>query len=274
MTYSPTMHVKQLDGSRCASANCVAAAHSMAVLYATNGAKLLTPTRIRDAYADFCPGIPFTEARDAVRSLGGPLMTVRWPVTWEVFTDVLAANHACDVSIVYSVLHGTAFDACRTFDGHHSVCVYPKKRPAAGGGFEFLVGDPLADGRPRVGGFQPKGPQWWPASLLKKATGASVGFGNVGCSIAPAPPILAVTRKAKCGGGFYRTGPTTTYTAKARIATGDVCTISATREGGPWSLVCGTAKSGTAWYRITAINGKSTATLYGVAAVFASKGWF
>ena len=41
--------------------------------------------------------------------------------------------------------------------------------------------------------------------------------------------------------------------------------------GGSWTTTCPKAASGTAWYRITSINGKSVASLYGVSYVYALK---
>ena len=86
--------------------------------------------------------------------------------------------------------------------------------------------------------------------------------------------IDVVTKVVACNGGVFRTGPGTGYTEKGPMTAGETVVVTSTRTGGAWTLTCGTHKTGTAWYRITAVNGKSVQSLYGVPAVFAAKGWF
>ncbi|HEX8025494.1 MAG TPA: glycoside hydrolase family 25 protein [Candidatus Limnocylindrales bacterium] len=59
------------------------------------------------------------------------------------------------------------------------------------------------------------------------------------------------------------------------IATSTLVTASGTVSGSSWSADCGgSTVSGSSWYSITAINGKSTSTLYGKSAVYAATGLF
>jgi len=44
--------------------------------------------------------------------------------------------------------------------------------------------------------------------------------------------------------------------------------------GGSWSATCGTAVSGSTWYAISAVDGTSVATLYGVSVAYAAAGLF
>lgn len=85
-----------------------------------------------------------------------------------------------------------------------------------------------------------------------------------------------VKRTVKCGGGAYRRGPGTGYAKFGTMKAGDVTMAAAGQAvpGGGWSLTCGTAKKGSSWWKIRAINGHAVSTLYGVPFVYAATGWF
>jgi len=87
--------------------------------------------------------------------------------------------------------------------------------------------------------------------------------------------VAPVKLAAACSGVKLRTGPSTTATAKARLTAGALVVATGTVTGKRWSATCGaTAASGTAWYRITSVNGKSVKALFGVAALYGAKGLF
>ena len=69
-----------------------------------------------------------------------------------------------------------------------------------------------------------------------------------------------------------RTGASTTSAIETRPATTARLTVVATVSGSHWSAVCPSAKSGSSWYRISAINGKSVASLYGRQYLYAATG--
>jgi hypothetical protein len=75
-----------------------------------------------------------------------------------------------------------------------------------------------------------------------------------------------------CSGVNVRTGTSTTAAVKARLATGAKLTVVATVSGSHWTTNCAGAKSGATWYRISAINGKSVASLYGRPYLYAATG--
>ena len=79
---------------------------------------------------------------------------------------------------------------------------------------------------------------------------------------------------AVCDGTALRTSPTLDSTVKARLPFGAKVVSNGTRSGGAWSITCPTAATGSAWYRIISVNGKSVSSLYGVAYLWASKGLF
>ena len=68
----------------------------------------------------------------------------------------------------------------------------------------------------------------------------------------------------KCNDINLRTGPATTYARKTQVDTGARLTMVAKVDGGSYSAQCGGAQSGHYWYRISAINGKTVKSLYGV----------
>ncbi len=77
-----------------------------------------------------------------------------------------------------------------------------------------------------------------------------------------------------CSGTALRTSPSLSGTVKARLAAGTRVVSNGTRSGGAWSISCPSTATGTAWYRIISVNGKSVQSLYGVSYLWASKGLF
>jgi GH25 family lysozyme M1 (1,4-beta-N-acetylmuramidase) len=71
-----------------------------------------------------------------------------------------------------------------------------------------------------------------------------------------------------------RSSTSTSAATKAILDTNMVVSVAAKVSGGSWSADCKTNVSGSTWYKITAVGGKSTSTLYGVSAVYAATGLF
>jgi GH25 family lysozyme M1 (1,4-beta-N-acetylmuramidase) len=83
-----------------------------------------------------------------------------------------------------------------------------------------------------------------------------------------------ITKYAACN-AYLRTSAATTATSKVLIKTDTKVTIATSVTGTSWSATCaGKALSGKYWYRISAINGKSVKTLYGVTYVYGASGLF
>jgi SpoIID/LytB domain len=82
----------------------------------------------------------------------------------------------------------------------------------------------------------------------------------------------STTMVPACSGVNVRTGTSTGSTAKARLATSATLTVVAKVSGSSWATSCPTAKSGSAWYRISAINGRTVSSLYGVSYLYAATG--
>ena len=77
---------------------------------------------------------------------------------------------------------------------------------------------------------------------------------------------------AACSGVNLRTGASTNSATKARLSTSAKVTVAATVTGSSWRATCSGAKSGTTWYRISHVNGRTVRSLYGVTSVFAASG--
>lgn len=71
-----------------------------------------------------------------------------------------------------------------------------------------------------------------------------------------------------------RASASTSATTKAIVDTNSVVSASAMVTGGTWSADCAGSVSGSSWYKITAVGGKSVSSLYGVSAVYAATGLF
>ncbi len=84
----------------------------------------------------------------------------------------------------------------------------------------------------------------------------------------------ATTMTPKCDYTNVRTGPGTSYAIKTALRLGTLVTVVATVSGGSYGTTCGTWVSGSSWYRISAINGRSTSSLYGVSYVYGATNLF
>jgi hypothetical protein len=88
---------------------------------------------------------------------------------------------------------------------------------------------------------------------------------------APKDVLGATVSKTTLCPANVRTSASLTASIKALIAKGTRVSVAATVSGGHWRTSCpGTSVSGTSWYRISAINGTSVKTLYGVSYVYAA----
>jgi len=90
-----------------------------------------------------------------------------------------------------------------------------------------------------------------------------------------APPVAAADSDyaANCSTRL-RESSSTSATTLATMPTGTIVTVAATVPGESWSTTCVTAVSGSTWYAITAVDGTSVTTLYGVGVAYAASGLF
>ena len=86
--------------------------------------------------------------------------------------------------------------------------------------------------------------------------------------------LAATTVTPKCDAVNLRTGPSTTYAKKTSVNTGAILTVVATVSGGSYATTCVTAVSGSSWHKISAINGRSVSSLYGVTYLYGASKLF
>jgi GH25 family lysozyme M1 (1,4-beta-N-acetylmuramidase) len=105
-----------------------------------------------------------------------------------------------------------------------------------------------------------------------------LGAGVIGALLAIpfviSPSLAASTNYVANCDARLRTTTSTTATVVDVVAAGGTVTASGTVSGGSWSADCPSTVSGSGWLAITAVNGKTTSTLYGKATVYAAAGLF
>jgi GH25 family lysozyme M1 (1,4-beta-N-acetylmuramidase) len=90
----------------------------------------------------------------------------------------------------------------------------------------------------------------------------------------PTPtPVTTTNYLANCETRL-RSSASTTAGTKAVIPPNTLVTSSGKVSGGSWAADCLSSLSGSSWYKITAVGGKSVSSLYGVSAVYAASGLF
>lgn len=183
----PAALQKQGDGSKKQWENCAAASAAMAALRARKnvnpklGFPWLTTTlpTMSSAIRKWCDnhfdttvvdGLYQSWVNKAVKRMYGVTMGYAFGIDWRTAVAFLKDHRGITVTIQYSEVLGTRYASSSTFRGRHRVYVNHRRRNKRTGKFQFLVYDPLADGRRA---WVPKGPQWWPAGLLRRATEAA-----------------------------------------------------------------------------------------------------
>jgi GH25 family lysozyme M1 (1,4-beta-N-acetylmuramidase) len=92
---------------------------------------------------------------------------------------------------------------------------------------------------------------------------------------APTEVFGATTTKAAACGVNVRTSASTSGAIRTSIRSGTTVTVTATVSGGTWKVTCaGKTVSGNTWYRISAINGRTVKSLYGLTYLYAATGLF
>ena len=104
---------------------------------------------------------------------------------------------------------------------------------------------------------------------------AASGLFKPATTVKPPNSIAAVSTKLTVCATRARLGPSTTRPSKVTLKVGTKVTVTTTLLGSSWTATCGgkTIRS-IRWYRISAINGKSVRSLYGVAYLYAASGMF
>src|SRR6185503_18731571 len=90
----------------------------------------------------------------------------------------------------------------------------------------------------------------------------------------PTPTVAPTTDYLSNCGVRLRASASTSASTTSIIDMNEVVTASATVSGGDWAADCPSSVSGSTWYKITAVGGKSVSSLYGVSVVYAATGLF
>ena len=88
----------------------------------------------------------------------------------------------------------------------------------------------------------------------------------------PAPAQASATYAPACSSVNIRTSASTSAAIRVRLSPSDRVTVAATVTGSHWATACPGLKSGAGWYRISAINGRSVSSLYGLSALYGATG--
>ncbi len=86
----------------------------------------------------------------------------------------------------------------------------------------------------------------------------------------PSPSGTAMT--PGCAGANLRAAPSLSGSIRASLPLGASVTVSGTVGGGAWSASCPAARSGSSWYKVTAVDGRPVSAAYGVSALYAATG--
>ena len=114
------------------------------------------------------------------------------------------------------------------------------------------------------------------AALLALALLGAVLSTAIASVVAPNDVFgLAGPKVTACSGVNVRTSPSTTAPVRATLGSGAKVTVALTVKGARWTVSCGgTTSTSTSWYRISAIDGVSVASRYGVSYLYAAAGLF
>ena len=113
-----------------------------------------------------------------------------------------------------------------------------------------------------------------PGRDLRTAIAAALIGAILVLAVGSSGVLAATTVTPKCDDVNLRTGPGTGYAKKTQVDEGAKLIVVSTVTGGSWSATCGSALSGSSWHKISAINGKTVSSLYGVAYVYGASKLF
>ncbi|MFL5673802.1 MAG: hypothetical protein ACJ779_02250, partial [Chloroflexota bacterium] len=117
----------------------------------------------------------------------------------------------------------------------------------------------------------PERPRASQRSLLITAALAAVLLFILAAAASPSTTLGASTTKVTLCNVNLRTTAVGASRVKAMIKTGSVVSAASTVTGRAYSTTCsGKAVSGKTWVRVTAVNGKTVKSLYGVTSLYAA----
>ena len=112
-------------------------------------------------------------------------------------------------------------------------------------------------------------------NISGKSATSRYGVSSVYAATALFKSVSSFPKWTACDNVALRTRPSTSSTRKALLPDGVKVAAVARVSGSPWRVTCnGVTKSGSSWFRISHVNGKNSAMLYGVPYVYAASALF
>lgn len=244
MVYRPP-HIKQLDGSRYAGLNCTMASLAMAIVRHQKGINppgtamwYPKPWDLRAKTGDTSGGTNLAQAEAVAKKAYGVDLDVQQGISWGTFRTNIKKGRGAILQGSYYKWQGTVYDGSRAgFNGNHAVYVNEVRYNTSKSRYEYLVYDPLWDGRRSN---IHKGPMWVPESWLKVFAGylnlsntgtRRLGVGKAYAAFtrdtepdvvlrAGAVAVARVTYYARYNGAIVRYGPWTSSSVVAKLAKG------------------------------------------------------
>lgn len=240
--------VSQLDGSKYAHQNCVAACTSALGDTSSLSWWNVPPAKIRTLTGDISGGISYDDSVAALKTATGgevDLKVMYWaPInsTVDTLDDLITAGRVVAISILTSVTRYTPFNT-GTFTGRHNVVVGAKRTilitredGTRVNQKQGLVMDP---GRTTAKWV------WWPWSLIIKAAKASTGSNHMHCYYTR--DLTKVTRTAKSSGAVRSVPEVRTGNIVGRVVKGQGYSVLDTVRGSRWTL---DGREGYGWSKI------------------------
>ena len=126
---------------------------------------------------------------------------------------------------------------------------------------------------PHRGGPRPAGPR--PSRVRAGSVGAALMSAVLLLGLTTTGTLAATTMTPKCDAVNLRTGASTTYAKKTSVNEGARVTVVATVSGGSYGTACaGVSLYGSSWHKISAINGATVSSLYGVSYLYGASKLF
>jgi hypothetical protein len=146
-TYLPTF-VKQLDGSTFAGSNCNCAVAAMALDRETLGRDTTTGKRVRQLTGDTSGGTTQRQVVDALMRGWDADLDLSLNIKTADALKRLDSGQGMMLAGQSSATRGTKWQASETFgDNHQWWCNERRKNSQVAGGYQWLIMDPLGDGR-------------------------------------------------------------------------------------------------------------------------------
>lgn len=168
MVFRPPF-IKQLDGTQYAGFNCTLASGCMAAIRhrlgldpAGSAMWYPKPWYLRLKLGDKSGGTNLIQLDSILNRLYRIDLEVSWGDTWDEFRENIRFGRGAVLQGGYSAIQHTIWSGSTSFGGNHAIYINEIRYNYRLARWEYLVYDPLADGRRNLD----KGPSWIPEYIL------------------------------------------------------------------------------------------------------------